>query len=194
MLSNSLEEKADMSAGSFKGSKPENNGELHFHYNREERLKNIRSGYVPERRRFFSKKSRKGIFILLVDILLVALVFYLLNRPANVYLEKEHNGVNYGLNVTGIKGRNVLIGFTLKNQTGETMQFEKPVPVFVQIKKGDSVVLRLKKSIAENTQLLAGESSSVIFLIDESRLPKLALVQLYYNGESSPLFERNIRF
>jgi len=182
-----------MAGGSQTGSTPDNNGELHFHYSREQRLKKLRSGYVPERRRFFSRKTRKGIFILLVDILLVALVFYLLNRPANVYLEKEVDGVGYGLNVTGIKGKKVLIGFTVKNQGEVPMKFEKPVPVLVHIKKNDSIVLKMEKNIAGNT-LLSGESSSVIFLVEESRLPKSALVQLFYDGENVPLFERNVRF
>jgi len=183
-----------MSGVPQKDSKPESNSGLHFHYSREERLKKLRSGYVPQRRRFFSRKTRRGIFILLVDILLVALAFYLLTKPANVYLEKEINGVNYGLNVTGIKGKKILIGFTLKNKTTQTIQFENPAPVYVQVKKGDSIVLRLKKTIAENTLLLAGESSSLIFLIEENRLPRSALVQLYFNSGDTPLFEKNIRF
>ncbi len=193
MHSGSLEANADMTGGPHTGSTPDNNKELHFHYSREERLKKLRTGYVPERRRFFSRKTRRGLFIILVDILLVALVFYLLNRPANVYIEKEIDGVRYGLNVTGIKGKKILIGLTVKNQTADPIRFEKPIPVLVHIKKNDSVVLKLEKKIAENT-LLSGESSSVIFLVEQNRLPKSALVQLFYNGEITPLFERNVRF
>jgi len=193
MHSGSLEAKADMAGGSHTRSTPDNNGEMHFHYSREQRLKKLRSGYVPERRRFFSRKTRRGIFILLVDILLVALVFYLLNRPANVYIEKEVDKVSYGLNVTGIKGKKVLIGFTVKNQGEVPMKFEEPASVLVHIKKNDSIVLKLEKNIAENI-LLSGESSSVTFLVEESRLPKSALVQLFYDGENAPLFERNVRF
>lgn len=180
-----------MTPGSGTDSKPENGGELHFHYSREERLKKLKRN-LPERRRFFSKRGRRGIFILLFDILLVAVVLYLLNRPVNVYLEKNLEGLIYELNITGIKGQKVLFGFTMKNGKTDILRFEKSVPVIVQIMKGNEVVMQLKKEVAENTTLSAGESSSVVFLIEESSLPKSANVQLYYN--KSLLFEKNIRF
>jgi len=172
---------------------------LHFHYSREERLKKLRRDQGRKRPRFFSrksfsKKSRKALLIIFVDILLVGLVFYFLHRPVNVYMQKKDDGILYELNVTEIKGKKVLIGFTIKNQTEEGIDLVGSPPVRIKLVNDGTAVLTLHRNIEHDAMLLSGESSSVIFLVDGDDLPRTARLELYYHSDSFPLFERNMRF
>ena len=79
-----------------------------FHYSREARLKKLKTrGYDRKRPRVFSNKKNRSILIVLIDLVLIAVVMYLINKPANVYLQKNENDLIYELNITGIKGKRI---------------------------------------------------------------------------------------
>ncbi len=173
------------------GEKP-----VKFYYNREERLKKIKRDYSTKRSRFLflSKRRTRSLLIIFVDLILISIVIYLMNRPINVFMQKDGDGVLYELNVTGIRGKKVLIGFTIKSQKDEKIVFSEPVPVSIKIISKSNDVLMFNKAIKENTILNSGESSSVIFLLNEDDLPRTAHLEFYYNSVSFPLFSRNVRF
>jgi len=167
---------------------------LKFHYNREERLKKLKRDVGTHKGKFFSKKRNRSFVVIIVDIFILCIVAYLLNKPANVYLEKEENSVLYQLNVTGIRGNKVLVAFTIKNQGNDTIAFSESEPVIIKIKDKKDYTATYEKPIEKNTIIKKGEISSIIFLLNEEDLPRVAGLKLYYKSSSFPIFSKIIRF
>jgi len=168
--------------------------ELHFHYSREERLKKLRMKKEVKRPRILANRRIRSLIIIFVDLLLVGLAIYLLNKPVNLYLKESDGDMLYELNVTGIKGGKVMIGITLQNQTDVRMFFPRAVPVVVRVQGKNSQMFTFQKSIEQNTALEPHESTSVIFLIDEQRLPTSGQLAVYIRDSQDPLFFRSVRF
>jgi hypothetical protein len=178
----------EQARGEPAGSPPP--GEVVFHYDRERRLGKLRSA-GSGRKRFFSKGRRRTLIIVLVDLLLVAAVLYFMNRPVNVYVTGRSGELDYEVNVSEIRGDKVLIGFTVRNRTGEEIGLSGSMPVVLQI-EGTRASLSRSKPFQEGS-LAGGESSSVVFLFDRASLPSTADVRVYYGG-GAPVFRREIRF
>jgi len=169
-------------------------GELKFHYNRNERLKKLHHQPLERRGRPLSRKRKRGLLIIIVDLFLIALVFYYVNKPANVFLEERKRNLTYELNVTGIRGKKILIGLTMRNQGNEDAAALDGTRITLVItpKTGDS--LTFHKQVESGTVLQPGESSSIIFLLNEQELPGWGLLELYIDNEKVPLFSKTIRF
>jgi hypothetical protein len=182
-----------MNKGREPVEKDEFDGELKFHYSREERLRKRHRPPYDRRGSFFFRRRRRGLIIIVVDIFLVALVLFYMNKPANVLIQKEQRGLIYEFNVTGVRGKKILMGFTIRNE-GEAEVTINPDPVTIRItdRSGDSQTFQ--KSIEQATILQSGESSSTIFLLSEEELPGSGLTELFYGTDAQALFSKNIRF
>jgi hypothetical protein len=166
-----------------------------FHYSRENRLKKLKTQGLERRRpRVFSNKKTRSILIILIDLVLIAVVMYLLNKPANVYLQKNDNGLIYELNITGIKGKRILIGFSIKNQGNEKLVFSDSVPVVVEIEDRNGGVIVLRDNIKDDTVLFPEESTSVVFLLNQDELPGSGIIDVFTGSASTPVFSKEIRF
>jgi hypothetical protein len=166
-----------------------------FHYSREARLKKLKTRrYDRKRPRVFSNKKNRSILIVLIDLVLIAVVMYLINKPANVYLQKNENGLIYELNITGIKGKRILIGFSIKNQGAEKLVFSDSVPVVVEIEDRNGGVIVLKDAVQNNTVLFPEESTSVVFLLNQDELPGTGKVDVFTGSASAPVFTKDVRF
>jgi hypothetical protein len=163
-----------------------------FYYDRGRRLSKLRTGKPGKKFRIFSKGRTRTILIILIDIILIAILMYILNKPTNLYLEKSVEDVYYELNVTGIRGGKMLIGLTIKNLSDENMEISDSLPVLLKITGGDNSELTYEKYVEKNTVLLANEATSVIFLIDNEELPGTGQLDVVF--ESDVLFSRNVRF
>jgi hypothetical protein len=167
---------------------------VRFHYSREERLKKLKP-QAPRPIRPWRRKRRRGIVIILVDLILVALVFYFFNRPVNLYLEKPGGDLQYQLNVSTIKGKKVLIGLTCKNPGDEEVELSEH-PVVLEIRRGEEEPLVSRTRSFRSTLLARNESESVVFLIDDQVLPRRGRVLIFYGpregGEA--LFDEQVRF
>jgi hypothetical protein len=174
----------------------ENNGreEAKFHYDREQRLKRFHRSTTRRRSLRVGKKRRRNLLIIFIDLLIIALVYYLINRPANVYLEKEERDVSFELNVTGIRGKKILVGFSIRNSSEDNMSMGNSKPVQVKILPRNGEPLTFEKNVEGETVLLPGESISTIFLFNEEDLPGWATLEIYYGSDEIPIFTRNIRF
>lgn len=168
--------------------------ELKFYYSREERLKKLRGLTEPRRMGLFNKKRRRGLIIIFVDIVLIAVVMYFISRPANIFMKKQVGDRLYELNVTGIRGRKVMVGFTIKNTGVERMVIADVPEVIVKIYSRNEEPLVFRKPLDQNINLLTGESSSTIFILDKEKLPGAGRLELYFEDASKPLFERNVSF
>ncbi|MFW6181395.1 MAG: hypothetical protein ACOC8N_06570 [Spirochaetota bacterium] len=168
------------------GSSPE----VVFHYNREKRLGKLQAA-GHSRRRFFSKRRRRTLIIVLVDLLLVAAVLYFMNRPVNVYVTGRSGVLDYEVNVSEIRGDKVLIGFTVRNRTGDEISLSGAGPVVLEI-EGPGASFSRSRAFQEDS-LAGGESSSVVFLFDRSSLPATASIRVYCGGDD-PVFQQDIRF
>jgi hypothetical protein len=111
-----------------------------------------------------------------------------------VYLQKSINEELYELNVTGIRGGKVLIGFTVRNLKVESITLPQSIPVVINIQGKNDEFLTLKKYFEENTVLMSQEATSVVFLVDNNELPSSGKVDVFYKTLSDPIFTRNIRF
>jgi hypothetical protein len=165
-----------------------------FYYNREERLKKLKNIRGEKRKRILANRRIRSLIIIFIDLLIIALVIYLINKPANVYLQKSINEELYELNVTGIRGGKVLIGFTVKNLKVESITLPQSIPVVINIQGKNDEFLTLKKYFEENTVLMSQEATSVVFLVDNNELPSSGKVDVFYKTLSDPIFTRNIRF
>jgi hypothetical protein len=173
--------------------KDELGGELKFHYSREERLrKRHRPPYDRKSSLFFRRKGR-SLIIIVVDIFLIAIVLFYLNKPANVLIQKEQRGLIYEFNVTGVRGKKILIGFTIRNE-GEAEVTISPDPVTLRITDRSGDTQTFQKPMEHSTILQLGESSSTIFLLREEELPGSGLTELFYGTDTQALFSKNIRF
>jgi len=171
-----------------------NSDSVKFYYSREERLKKLKRGIGSKKARFFSKKGNKRLFIIIFDLILLLVVIYFFNKPANVYLEKKGDNILYQLNITGVKGNKVLISFTINNQSKDRIEFKKSVPVIVKIIDKKGHILTYRKFIESNTEILKGETSSLVFLLDEKDLPGMAILEIYYEATTFPIFSKTVRF
>jgi len=168
--------------------------EIRFYYSREERLKKLRGLAEPRRMVLYGKKRRRGLIIIFADIVLIAIVMYFISKPVNIFVKKPIEDRLYELNVTGIRGRKVMVGFTIKN-TGDKMMVISDAPeVIVKIYPGNKEPLVFRKALDQDIILLTGESSSTIFILDEEKLPVSWRLELYFEDDSTPLFVKNVRF
>jgi hypothetical protein len=167
-----------------------------YHYSREARVRRVHRDLYPEtrKRRWIHKKRTRGLFVILIDLFLIAVVFYFISKPANIFLEKEAEGAVYQLNITGIRGKKILVGFTVENSGENRMPFPEAVPVTVRISREEYETVIIRKNIEPAITLDPGESSSVIFLLDEDNLPNSATLELFYGDSASPLFSKHVRF
>jgi hypothetical protein len=165
---------------------------IKFYYDREHRLSRLQTKKPARKFRIFSKGRSRSLLIILIDIILIALLIYILNKPTNLYLEKSVGDVYYELNVTAIKGGKMLIGLTIKNLSEENMAISDSVPVLLKITDGNNSDLTYEKHVEENTVLLTNEATSVVFLIDSEELPRTGQLDIVF--ESDVLFTRNVRF
>jgi len=163
-----------------------------FHYNRGRRLSKLKTGKPARKLRIFSKGRTRSLLIILIDIILIALLIYILNKPTNLYLEKSLDDVYYELNVTAIRGGKMLIGLTIRNLSEENMAISDSLPVLLKITYGDNSELTYEKYVEKNTVLLTNEATSVVFLIDSEKLPRTGQLDVVF--ESDVLFTRNVRF
>lgn len=171
-------------------SDQEQHEEVVFHYNREGRLRRL-LGSEHQRRGFFSKRRTRTLIVVLVDILLVAGVLYFINRPVDVYDTRRDERFDYEINVSEIKGNKVLIGFTIRNITGEQVQLPGSRPVVLEVTGSEGSFTR-NRSFQESS-LADGDRSSVVFLFDRDSLPSSASIRIYYAGEE-PVFQKQLRF
>ncbi len=168
--------------------------EIKYYYSREERLKKLRRGYTSQTPRFFRRKRSRILLILLVDIFLISIVAYLINKPANLYVTKKAEDLQYELNVTGIRGKKVIVGFSLKNLGANPYHFENSGKVILKILKKDGTMISKEKSFSPETELQPGESTSVIFIFSQDELPASGKLVIYYRDYNSPIFSRSVRF
>ena len=166
-----------------------------YYYSRGERLKKLKTLEGRKRKpRFFSNKKTRNLLIILIDLFLIAVVMYLLNKPANIYLQKNEEGLNYELNITGIKGKKVLIGISIKNQGVEKLVFYDSIPLVIEIEDRNGGVIILEDEIKYDTVLFPGESTSIVFLLGQDELPGIGKVDVFKGAVSEPIFSKDVRF
>lgn len=168
--------------------------ELRFYYSREERLKKLRGSTGPRRMSLFSKKRSRSLIIIFADIVLIAIVMYFISKPVNIFVKKQVEDRLYEVNVTGIRGSKVMVGFTVKNTGNQRMIISSAPEVIVKIYSGNKEPLVFRKAIDQEIILLPGESSAIIFILDEEKLPTSGRLELYFEDDSTPLFIKNVRF
>ena len=100
----------------------------------------------------------------------------------------------YELNVSGIRGKRVMFAVTITNKSNTTIEISKGRQIILDIKENDEKEYNFKKQIGENTELRPGESTSVVFMIKESELPKSGDVNIYIGDNKRPVFSTKIRF
>jgi len=170
-----------------------NHHDLKFYYSREERIKKRHKPYPDRRSGFLSRKKRRGLIIISIDVILVAIVLFYIIKPANVLLTKEQNNLVYELNITGVRGGKILIGFTIRNESStENAVGSNPVNLRITDKSGRAQTYQ--EYVERGTMLEPGESSSIVFLIGRDELPASGLTELYYGADSEPLFSKIVRF
>ncbi len=182
------------SSGSFKGNKDNKQPEgITFYYNREERLKKLHRIVESNSKGFFKTKRSRRLLILFIDIIIIAVVLYVVNKPTNVYEKKIINNVRYELNVSGIRGKKVMFAVTIKNVGSKKIYFGDNYAVILKIsgKKGYESVY---KKYIRDINIETGEITSVVFLIEESKLPKYGEVEVFVDDIKEPIFKKNIRF
>jgi hypothetical protein len=171
---------------------PPDEGRVSFHYNREERLRKLKLQARPRQPQ--KRKRRRGFFIILFDLILVALVFYLLNRPVNLYVKKDIGDFRYQLNVSGIRGKKVLFGVTFTYLGEGNVALPANGVVTLEIMREEEGTVISRERSVSGTTIGSGESESVVFLLDEEDLPRRGRV-LVFSGESpDPLFDERVRF
>ncbi|MBN2322580.1 MAG: hypothetical protein JXQ30_02500 [Spirochaetes bacterium] len=169
--------------------------EVRFHYDRARRLGRIHRDLYPNRsrRRWIRNKRTRNMLVILLDLIIIAGVFYFASRPANVFLKKTEGAAEYELNVTGIRGKKVLIGFTVRNAGDSTLELPLNVPVRITLSHDEAQPVVIEEYFEQNDPLDRGESSSVVILLDEDALPGSATLELFFGGEK-PLFSKRVRF
>ena len=168
-------------------------GELKFHYSRAERLRKRHRPPFDRKSSLLFRRKRRGLIIIVVDIFLVAIVLFYLNKPANVLIQKDQGDLVYEFNATGVRGKKILIGFTIRN-VGQAEVAVNPGPVTVRITDRSGDTQTFQKPMEYSTILQPGESSSTIFLLSEEQLPGSGLTELFYGTDTQALFSKNIRF
>ena len=120
-----------------KGERTPPEEEVRFHYDRSRRLERIHRNLYPAGpgRRWLGKKRTRSMLIILVDLIIIAGVYYFVSRPANIFLKKPAGDVVYELNVSGIRGKKILIGFTVRNTGEELSTLQQPSIVNVSLSR-----------------------------------------------------------
>jgi hypothetical protein len=171
---------------------------VRFHYDREARLKKLRTqgARTPTKKwgRLFAGKKSGRLIILLANMALIYLIAFTFVRPSNVYVRQNLGEYNIELNVTALRGKKTLIGFTVRNGNIEDLVFRDPVPVSLNIRGRSGAPVTSRKYIEADTVLAPGESTSVIFLFEEAELPRTADLEIFFDDYREPLFKRNVRF
>ena len=168
-------------------------GEMKFYYSREERLRKRHHPPYDRKSGLLSKRKRRGLIIIVVDIILITIVLFYISKPANILLKKEQKNLIYELNVTGVRGGKILIGFTIRNEgSAEVSLGSDPVTIRITDRSGDTK--SFQKYVDQATVIEPGESSSTVFLLSQEELPGSGLTELFYGTDTHPLFSRNIRF
>jgi hypothetical protein len=176
-----------------KSSNNRSNDGLTFYYSREERIRKRHKPPYNRKSSFLFRKKRRGLIIILVDVVLIAIVLFFVIKPANILLTQKKNHMIYELNITGIRGGKVLVGFTIRNEgLSERILSSDTVTLRITDKSGESQSHR--EHIKEYTMLMPGESSSTVFLLNQKDLPRSGLAELYYGTSKNPLFSKNVRF
>ena len=170
------------------------NDTITYYYNREERLKKLRS--IPEKKHvsFFRKGSKRTLLIILVDVMIVSLAIYLINKPTNLYETRKINKIQYELNISGIRGKKVMVALTIINKGNTPIKINKEELINLHIIAKNNNIYEFKKKIGEDTTLNLNESTSVVFLIKENMLPKVGNVKLYIGNSNKATFSNNVRF
>jgi len=169
------------------------NGEMKFHYSREERLRKRHHPPYDRKSGSLFRKKRRGLIIIFIDVILIAIVLFYIIKPANVILTKEQKNLIYELNVTGVRGGKILIGFTIRNEgSAEVALGSDLVTLRITDRSGDTQ--SFQKYVDQATMLKPGESSSTVFLLSQEELPGSGLTELFYGTDTHPLFSKNIRF
>jgi hypothetical protein len=169
--------------------------EVQFHYDRTRRLQRIHRDLYPDRsgRRWFRNKRTRSMLVILIDLIIIAGVFYFASRPTNVFLKKTEGASVYELNVTGIRGKKVLIGFTVRNAGDSVLALPSPALVRITLSHDEAQPIVIEKYFEEAGILGQGESNSVVILLDEEKLPGSATLELFFGG-GEPLFSKRVRF
>jgi len=170
--------------------------EVRFHYNRARRLQRTHRELYPEGpgRRWIRNKRTRSMLIILLDLIIIAGVFYFASRPANVFLKRTEGTAVYELNITGIRGKKVLIGFTIRNAGDLAIEIPSPALVRTELSHDEAQPIVLEKYFEQKGVLGPGESTSVVFLLDEEKLPGSAMLVLFFGGSEEPLFSKRVRF
>ena len=180
-------------AASEKETGPEKEN-IKFYYNREERLKKLRNIKEPKKTRLLSNRRIRTLLIIFIDLLIISLVIYFLNIIFKKLFQGHLNGEICELNITGIRGGKILIGFTVKNQNQENIVYQESVPIMLKIQGRNNEIITFQKFIEKNTVLLPEEATSMIFLIDEDELPRTGQLDVFYKTLDLPIFSQYIRF
>jgi len=183
------------------GNKESDNGSssekdnIVFYYNREERLKKLKA-LIDKKKRpgIFKKGGKRTLLVILIDIVIVSLFIYFLNRPTNLYQKKDANNIQYELNITGIKGKKVMFALTITNKSNTNIEISMKKQVTLRIISSDKNKYDYKKLIGEDTVLHPGESTSVVFMLRENELPKSGIVNIYVGDNVKPVFSQKVRF
>jgi hypothetical protein len=184
--------------GDLQGSgTPESTG-LRFHYNREERLKKLRTpaSQTPKRKwqHAFSNKKSILLVILIANLALVYGIVISFVKPSTVYIRQTDRDYDFELNVTALRGKKALVGLTVRNGREENLVFRDSVPVLLSIRGRSGEPITSRKYIEGGTELVPGESTSVIFVFEEEELPRTAELEIFFGARGTPLFRRNVRF
>jgi hypothetical protein len=180
------------------GNQVPNPQRLRFHYNREDRLKKLgtRKSQTQTRKwgRLFGNKKGRRLLLLLANMALIYAVVYAYVKPSNVYVRQKAQGNYFELNVTALRGKKTIVGFTVRNGTAKTLVFNDPVPVALFIRGRSGTPITSRRYIERGTVLKPGDSTSVIFLFEEAELPRTAELEVFYADSRDPVFKRSVRF
>ena len=166
-----------------------------FYYDREERLKKLKNLRAErERVGFFKKGGKRTLLIVLVDILIISLFIYLINRPTNFYKRKNIGDFQYELNISGIRGKKVMFALTITNKAFRPVKINREEQISISIVDASKNKYNFKKIIGEDTTLQPTESTSIVFMAKEAKLPKSGIVNVYVGDNDKPVFSPRVRF
>ncbi|GEM_PF-3212269 len=168
-------------------------GTVRFHYSRTGRVSKLkRSSARLDPDRILKKRKRRIRFIIIgADLLFILILFYFLSSPTKVSLEKRVGDLICEMNVAGMSGDRLLVGFSVRNSTDYDLRVDPDTQVILRMVLGDDVVTRERKLGVD--VLPPSEITTVVFLFDRTELPYSGTVELYYAASPEPLFSKRIR-
>jgi hypothetical protein len=179
------------------GGAPASTG-IRFHYNRDERLKNLRTSADKQPRRKWqhpiANKKSKRLFILIANVALIYGIVFSFVKPSTVYMRQSDREYEFELNVTALRGRKTLVGLTVRNEKEDNLAFRDSVPVQLSIIGRSVEPITSIKYIDGGTVLTPGESTSVVFVFEADELPRTADLEIFFDDRVDPLFRKNVRF